>query len=154
MPVISLFLHTPPGDVTRRFVADMLETLKNNNRLIINGWMNSKQPVPNTVWDLGLMYKPPTDAEANTPYQRFYNVLDMQDRNQFSCGDAAAYEAAVQEEKYGKAAEVSVVPQGPFQYHAIYISENGPVDPTENWLKKYARRQGREHRAHMGMNRW
>ena len=132
----------------------MLETLKNNNRLIINGWMNSRQPVPNTVWDLGLTYVPPTEAEANTPYQRFYNVLDMLERKQFSCGDAAAYEAAVQEEKYGKASEVSIVPQGPFQYHAIYISESGPVDPTENWLRKYARRQGREHQSHMGMNRW
>jgi hypothetical protein len=111
--------------------------------------------VPDTVWELGLMYQPPQGAELKTPQQSFYCLLDMLDRNEFSCGDAAAYEAAVQEEKYDRKAFCMCVAQGSNEYHAIYVTENGPVDPTENWLRQYAASNGQLYQAGIaGADRW
>jgi hypothetical protein len=60
----------------------------------------------------------------------------MFDSGEFSCGDAAAYEAAVQEEKYQVPTEVICVPTtSDSDYHGVYVTPNEVVDPTENWLR-------------------
>ncbi len=152
---ITMNLCGPPGEATRRELAKLLNVLKEDNRLVINAMLNAGHDVPDTVWELGLRYTPPTPDEANTPNQHFYCFADMIENEWFSCGDAAAYEAAVQEEKYGVPTEVLVVPQGSYEYHAIYVGPAGPVDPTENWLQMHAASQGRAHRrAGAGANRW
>lgn len=152
---VTLHLCGPPGEATRRELARLLNLLKEDNRLVIAAMLKSGYNVPDTVWDLGLTYTPPTPDEANTPEQRFYCLADMVENGWFSCGDAAAYEASVQEEKYGNDTEVLVVPQGAFEYHAIYVSGDGPVDPTQNWLTKHAEAHGEVYvpPGH-GANRW
>lgn len=152
---VTLNLCGPPGEATRRELGRLLNVLKEDNRLVINAMLNAGYMVPDTVTELGLTYTPPTPDEATTPSQQFYCMADMIENGWFSCGDAAAYEAAVQEEKYGVQTEVLVVPQGSFEYHAIYVGPNGPVDPTENWLVEHAAANGRVHQsATTGANRW
>lgn len=151
---IELHLCAPPGEATRRELAKLLNVLKEDNRLVIQAMLNAGHDVPATVWDLGLEYRPPTPDEARTPKQGFYCMADMVERGHFSCGDAAAFEAAVQEEKYGRPTEVIIVPQGTTEYHAIYVTDTGAVDPTENWLEQNAAANGRVHRtAAAGANR-
>lgn len=153
--VITLHLCGPPGEATRRELAQILNILKEDNRLVIQAMLKAGHHVPDTVIDLGLEYRPPIGEEIHTPHQGFYCMADMVERGTFSCGDAAAYEAAVQEEKYGIPTEVIVVPQGESEYHALYVSPSGPVDPTENWLAADAAARGRTHRrAAPGANRW
>lgn len=143
---VTLHLCGPPGEATRRELAKMLNLLKEDNRLVIAAMRKAGYDVPDTVWDMGLDYTPPTPEEANTPDQKFYCLADMVENGWFSCGDAAAYESAVQTEKYGIDTEVLVVPQGSFEYHAIYVSPAGPVDPTKNWLEKSAAARGQVYR--------
>lgn len=158
---VTLNLCGPPGEATRRELAELLNVLKEDNRLVINAMLNAGHDIPDTVWELGLRYSPPTPEEANTPNQQFYCLADMVENGWFSCGDAAAFEAAVLEEKYGFVTEVLVVPQGAYEYHAVYAwgspltDEGGVLDPTEHWLQMRAKSQGTVHRAvGTGANRW
>lgn len=153
--IVTLHLCAPPGEATRRELARALNLLKEDNRLVIQAMLRAGLEVPDTVSEMGLEYRPPTAAEAKTPEQAFYCMADMVERGRFSCGDAAAFEAAVVEEKYGIQTEVIVVPQGSTEYHALYVCEFGAIDPTENWLEERAKSRGRIHqRAAAGANRW
>lgn len=149
--IIELHLCAPPGEARRRVLTALLNVCKDDNRLLINAMMRSGFDVPDTMEELGLTYAPPSGNELLTPRQPFYSMLDMLDRKTFSCGDAAAYEAAVQEEKYGRVAYCLCVAQGDTEYHSIYVTERGAVDPTENWLREVA---GRRSSAGAGANRW
>jgi len=132
---ITLHLYAPNGEAKRRLLNKLLRIVQDDNRLVINGLMNSGLPVADTMSDLGLTYKPPGAEEANTPDQGFFGVVDLVERGTFSCGDAAAWEAAVLEEKYGIPAEAQIVAQGATDYHAIVITPNGVYDPTEAWIE-------------------
>ena len=132
---ITLNLCGPPGEATRRELAQLLNVVKEDNRLVIKAMLSAGYAVPDDMWSMGLTYSPPSPEEAQTPEQEFYCMADMIENGWFSCGDAAAYEAAVQEEKFGRDTQVVVVPMGRFEYHAIYVGPDGPVDPTANWLR-------------------
>jgi len=153
--IIRQHFCAPPGEATRRIITQLLNVQKDDNRLLLSALMANKVDIPDTMWDLGLRYEPPAGAELNSPQQDFYSLIDLLDQGTFSCGDAAAYEAAVQEEKYGKPCFCMCVAQGSNEYHAIYVSTTGPVDPTENWLKKYAENNGQLYMgADAGADRW
>lgn len=139
---VTLHLCSPPGEATRRELARLLNLLKEDNRLVIAAMMREGYQVPDTVWEMELRYRPPTPDEAKTPMQEFYCMADMVERGEFSCGDAAALEAAVQTEKYGRDTEVLCVAQGSYEYHAIYVCGDGAVDPTQNWLMMDAASRG------------
>ena len=149
--IIELHLCAPPGEARRRVLTALLNICKDDNRLIINAMMRSGFDVPETMEDLGLQYQPPSGGELQTPRQPFYSLLDLLENGTFSCGDAAAYEAAVKEEKYGQQTQCICVAQGDNEYHAIYVTAEGPVDPTENWLRRVAGVNGV---AASGANRW
>lgn len=152
---VELNLCGPPGEATRRELERALTIVKEDNRLIINACLNSGIDVPDDVWDMGVVYNPPNPEEANTAAQGFYCYYEMLKRGEFSCGDAAAYEAAIQEEVYGRPTVIMIVPQGAYDYHAIYVGEDGPVDPTDRWLKRWAQANGRRYvPPGSGANRW
>lgn len=149
--IVTLHMSCPAGEAARRFITRLLNELKNDNRLLIEALLNNGVDVPDTVGGLGVEYNPRPE-ESHTPHQQFYSMADMMERGTFSCGDAAAYEAAVLEEKHGIAAHCSCVAQGSNQYHAIFYAPWGPVDPTENWILE----QGiyRQRTPPTGANRW
>lgn len=132
--IVTLNLHSPPGEATRRLITRSLNVLKEDNRYVINAMRNSGMDIPWNLWDMGLVYNPPDADEANTPQQAFWGISDMMARGEFSCGDAAACEAAIVEELFDIPTEVITVPQGAYEYHALYVTPTGPVDPSEDWI--------------------
>ncbi len=152
--ILELHMSAPGGEALRRMITSVLNVLKDDNRLVIAALLNAGTHVPDTITELGLQYKPPGPEEALTPTQDIHGLLSMVGRGTFSCGDAAAYEAAVQEEKYGHRCACSCVAQGSNAYHAIYFGPKGPVDPTENWLRHYAKANNISMTAATGADRW
>lgn len=154
--IIKSHFCAPPGEARRRIITQLLNIHKDDNRTIIQALLAKKVEVADTVWELGLKYVPPMGAEAESEIQPFYSIVDMLERGEFSCGDAAAYEAAVQEEKYSVPAFCMCVAQGSNDYHAIYVTAAGPTDPTEDWLRAYAMKHGLSYdpMAAAGANRW
>ena len=133
---ITLHLCMPEGDGSREGYADALSMTKRDNQRVIAAMLREGIPVVDTVGELGLQYVPAKhrfDASGR-PLMDVYGLHDMVERGTFSCADAAAYEAAVLEEKYGVIAETLSVPQGDNDFHAVYVTRNGIVDPTANFL--------------------
>lgn len=139
--IVTLNLHSPPGEATRRLVTRALNVLKEDNRYVVNAMINSGMDLPTNMWDMGLVYNPPDADEANTPKQEFWGIGDMMARKEFSCGDAAACEAAIIEEVFDIPTEIITVAQGAYEYHALYVTPLGPVDPSEEWVEA-ARKSG------------
>ena len=145
--IVTLHMCGPEGEVLRRQLAEALNMLKDDNRYVINAMLNSGEHVPDTVIDADLDYEPSQHMKAvhGEPTQEFFGMKRMFEMGTFSCGDAAAYEAAVQEEKYGVPTEVIVTPTtGDSDYHALYVTPEDVVDPTENWFRYWAAQIGLE----------
>lgn len=139
--IVETHLCGPEGDVRRQQLARFLNELKLDNAYVINAMLNDGQHVADSVIELGLDYDPKGGTpEGNSPRQRFYGFRKMMELGTFRCGDASAYEAAVMEIKYGIPTMVLVVPQGNTEYHGIYVTSTGAVDPTENWLRYWEAR--------------
>jgi hypothetical protein len=160
---MQLMLHLcgPAGEAMRREISHVLAVLKADNRFVISALLEGGDYVPETMWELhttspkGCIYRPPDEHESKTPRQDFYCVADLVERGEFSCGDAAAYEAAVLEEIYGIPTEIIVVAQGSTEYHALYVTPDGPVDPTENWIKEWSDENRKPYKPPVrGANRW
>jgi hypothetical protein len=156
--ILTLHLHGPPGEATRRLVSKALEAVRQDNIYVVEAMLNSGYDVPDTMWDLGVAYDPPSPNrpvfddygnliavvdEVNTPTQDFWGLLDIIERGRFSCGDGAAAEAAIMQVKHGVPTRCECVAQGGYEYHAIFFGPDGPVDPSERWLEAQARSQGR-----------
>lgn len=135
--LISLHLCGPHGDALRQQLERSLEILKDDNICSITAMLNAGIEVRDTVIDLGLTYEPADGPERVSAVQNFYGMADMIERTTFSCGDAAAYEAAVMQAKYGIPASILIAPQGGNDYHALYVTMNGTVDPTEEWIEHW-----------------
>lgn len=136
--IVTLHMCGPEGEALRQQLANVLNTLKKDNRYVINAMLNSGMEVPDTVIEADLNYVPSRHewTPEGRPIQVFYGMKSMFESGEFSCGDAAAYEAAVQEEKYNVPTEVICVPTYTDEdYHGIYVSPYAVVDPTENWLR-------------------
>ncbi len=164
--IVGLHLHGPPGEATRRLVSDMLEIVRQDNIYVVQAMLDAGIEVPDTMWEMGLVYDPPNPNrpvydhygnvidvvdEVNTPKQNFYGISDMIENGTFSCGDGAAAEAAIATVKYGVKTRCECVAQGGYEYHAIFITPDGPVDPSEHWLKMFEISQGRQ-RSHSATN--
>lgn len=137
--IVTLHMCGPEGEALRQQLANTLNTLKRDNRYVINAMLNSGMDVPDTVIEADLNYVPSRhewDPHTRQPTQVFYGMKAMMDSGEFSCADAAAFEAAVQEEKYGVPTEVICVPTSSVDnLHGIYVTPQAVVDPTENWLR-------------------
>jgi hypothetical protein len=132
--IVTLNLHSPPGEATRRLITRALNVLKEDNRYVVNAMLNSGMELPTNMWDMGIAYNPPTAEQANSPEQQFWGISDMMSRKEFSCGDAAACESAIIEEVYDIPTEIITAPQGTYEYHALYLTPQGPVDPSDDWV--------------------
>ncbi len=126
----------PEGDGSREGYEDALEALKRDNRRVVAAMLADGQHVADTVGELGLVYVPETPSfdASGRPVMNLYGVADMVARGTFSCGDAAAYEAAVLEEKYGVPTRLVSAPQSGNQFHAVVVTQDGVFDPTANFL--------------------
>jgi hypothetical protein len=142
--IVEIHLCGPDGDVRRQQLARLLNELKQDNCYVINAMLNDGLEVADTVIDLDLDYDPAQGEAKSNDRQPFYGLRKMVELGTFRCGDAAAYEAAVMETKYGIPSQVHVVPQGRSDFHGIYLTPDGPVDPTANWLRHQLSRNHRQ----------
>lgn len=126
----------PEGDAMRQRFSDLMELLKRDNRGVIAAMLGNGMPIPETMDDLGLRYIPEQNSrdEHGEPVMALYGLRDMVERSSFSCGDAAAYEAAVMEEIYGIPTICLAVAQGDEDMHAVYVTAEDVVDPTANFM--------------------
>jgi hypothetical protein len=129
-------LCMPEGDGSRESYEDALEFLKRDNRRVIAAMLGAGQDVADTVGQLALVYIPeqPRLDGSGRPLMDLYGLHDMVTRGSFSCGDAVGYEAAVLEEKYGVPTRCVSCPQDDNYFHAVYVTNEGAVDPTANFL--------------------
>lgn len=129
----------PEGEALRQQLANTLNALKQDNRYVVNAMLNSGMEVPDSCIEAGLNYVP-SRHESNDqgqPVQAFYGMKAMMESGEFSCGDGAALEAAVMEEKYGIPTEVLCVATSDADYHGVFVTPEGVVDPVENWLRHF-----------------
>jgi len=134
---VVMHMCGPSGEASRQQQAGLLNRLKRDNQYVINAMLNSGMEVPDTVIDANLVYVPSRheyDPVTGEPVQHYYGMRAMFERGEFSCGDGAAYEAAVQEEKYGVPTEVLSVRFVEGDMHGVYVTPSEVVDPVENYL--------------------
>lgn len=142
--IATLHLCGPDGEVLRQQLSAMLNLLKQDNRYVINAMLNSGLDVPDTVIEAGLEYIPSRHQQSSNgePMQVYYGMRSMFDSGTFSCAEGAALEAAVMEEKYGVPTECVAVAFDDGNHHAIYVTSDGAVDPTENYLRYWESQTG------------
>jgi hypothetical protein len=135
--IATLHLCGPEGEALRKQLSDMLNMLKQDNRYVINAMLNGGLEVPDTVAEAGLEYVPSRHQKAGNgePVQVYYGMRSMFDSGTFSCAEGASYESAVMEEKYGVPTECMAVEFDGGDFHAIFVTPEGEVDPTENYLR-------------------
>lgn len=133
---VTLHLCMPEGDAMRQRFSDLMEIQKRDNRGVIAAMMANGIEIPDTVGDLGLKYVPEQHRvdDRGQPIMDIYGIRDMVERNAFSCGCAAAYEAAVMEEKYGVPTLCLSVAQGEDDLHAIFVTSKSVIDPVANYF--------------------
>lgn len=134
---VTLHLCMPRGQTMREQFSRLMNEVKHDNRRVIRAMLAEGIPVSDTVGELKLRYVPAehrTDADGE-PLMDIYGIRMMIDTGEFSCGDAAAYEAAVLEEKYGIAAHCMAVAQGDDDMHGVFATSERVVDPTLNFLQ-------------------
>lgn len=156
--IITSHLHGPPGEATRRLVTLTLEKHRMDNLWVLQAMIRAGHQLPDNLWDLGVVYDPPHPKrpvvndrgqvvgyvdEVHTPQQEFFSYGDVIERRRFSCGDGAPLEAALVTALTGTPTKCECVAQGGIEYHAIYYTPDGPVDPSERWKQRYQRTYGR-----------
>ena len=139
--IIELHLCGPTGDGQRQELDHALALVQLDNQFVIEAMLRAGQNIPDLVDDMGLLYRPPTRREALTERERFYGMRKMMDTGEFSCHDAAAYEAAVLTVKYSLPAQAFNQPLGRGGlWHGVYRTPNhGVVDPVARHLQKQGR---------------
>lgn len=145
--IVTLHMCGPEGEALRQQFANALNVLKRDNRYVINAMLNSGMEVPDTVIEAGLDYVPSRHewTADGQPIQVLYGMKAMFESGQFSCADAAAFEAAVQEEKYRVPTECIAVPTSSAEdMHGLFVTPQAVVDPTENWLRYWEGNLGLE----------
>lgn len=138
--LVRMHLCIPEGTSLNETFSEIMEITKRDNRRLIRAIMNSGVNVPDTVTDLGLSYVPHQHKSVDgEPVFDVYGLQDMLAMNTFSCAEAAAFEAAIMEEKYGLQCRCVSVPQGPDDSHAVFVVGSGVIDPTMNHLRRKKR---------------
>jgi len=134
---LTLHLCMPAGDGSRDTYQHALELLQADNRRGIRAMLARGDTIPDTIGEWDLLYVPetPRNNAQGDPLMDMYWIGDCVERGTFSCGDAAAYESAVLEEKYGVPALPVSVPQADNDFHAVVVSELGVHDPVANFQR-------------------
>lgn len=139
--ILELHLCGPKGDGQRQLLDRAIALTQLDNQFVIEAMLRAGQDVPDLVDDMGIDYRPPTRREAATERERFYGMRKMLETGEFSCHDAAAYEAAVLTVKYGVPAQsFNQGMPGRGLWHGVYRSQqHGIVDPVARFLAKHGR---------------
>lgn len=144
--ILELHLCGPRGDGQRHELDRALALVQLDNRFLIQAMLRAGRPVPEKVEELGILWRPPSRAEALTDRQAIRGLRAMLEHGSFSCCDAAGWEAAVLEEKYrlpARSYNVDVVPPWMRRrwgagadglFHAAYETPRGVVDPVWRYL--------------------
>lgn len=135
--LLTFHLCMPAGDGSRDTYQQGLEMTQDDNRRVLRAMMQRGDEIPDTIGEWDLVYQPEqrrTNANGE-PLMDLYGIGPCVERGAFSCGDAAAYEAAVLEEKYGVPALPVSVPQADNDFHAVVVSELGVHDPVANFQR-------------------
>lgn len=138
--ILELHLCGPKGDGQRNEIDDALALLQRDNEYVIQAMIRAGRFVPDLIEDLGLEYRPPTRAEAETERQAFHCFRKMLENGWWSCGDAGPFEAAVLVIKHGIAAQAfssDLTDDGLF--HSLYRTPMGVIDPVARFLAKTGR---------------
>lgn len=135
--ILELHLCGPKGDGHRQELDRALELLQLDNEFLIQAMLRDGRHVPDLVDDMNLRYRPPTPFEAKTDRERFLGLREMMRRREFSCQDAAGWEAAVLSQKYRMPATAYHEPVSAAGfYHAVYWTPQGVIDPVARYLAK------------------
>jgi hypothetical protein len=146
--LVELELCGPKGDGQVILWQRVLEIVQRDNEMLFQAMLRANKPIPQYIDELGLPYMPPSREEARGERQRISGLRGILERQSWSCGDAAALEAAAMVVLHGVPAVVRAVLLTPRQspralLHAVYDTPAGRVDPTARWLQA----QGRGHEA-------
>jgi len=146
--LVELELCGPKGDGQIILWQRVLEIVQKDNEMLFQAMLRSNKSVPEYIDQLGLPYLPPTREEARGERQRISGLQGILERGSWSCGDAAALEAAALSVVHGVPAVVRAVLLTPRHsphalLHAVYETPEGRVDPTARWLQA----RGRGHEA-------
>lgn len=135
MKVIT-HLCMPEGEAMRRRFARFMNEVKDDNQAVIRAMLEADMPVPDTVGEMGLSYVPAQQRVGpdGDPIWEIRGMRALIEHGSFSCGCAAAYEAAVMEEKYGIPTRCISVPQGGDDSHGVFVTPERVIDPTANFL--------------------
>jgi len=137
---IGLHLCGPKGDGSRILLDRALALVQLDNECLVEAMLRAGMAVPDCVEELGIEYEDHTVLRPNSDEQQIYGLRAMLERGRFSCGDAAALEAAVLQKKY-------TIPARAFSrfgtedgfWHAVYSTPAGVVNPVARFLEHQRR---------------
>lgn len=137
--IIEVHLYGRKGEGRQVLLDHAVKLTQLDNEMLIQDMVRQGQRVPDTVDELGLEYRPATEAEARQKRVLVRGFQKMLDDGVFACGDAAAWEAAVQSQKYGRRAlgyvkEYKRGVEG--LYHAVYRMDGRDYDPVARYLRR------------------
>jgi hypothetical protein len=136
---LHLHLCGPKGDGQRLLLDRALALVQADNEFLFQAMLRSGMAIPEKVEDLGIPYRDDTLIDPNGGSQHYFGYRQLLEHGSWSCGDAAALEAAALVVKYGLPATAFSDPRGDGIFHALYRTSAGIVDPV-----------ARYHAAHRG----
>ena len=133
---VTLHLCMPAGETMRQQWTRMANAVREDNRYVIASKLAAGEPVPDRIEDWGVVYGPERHRRGTNgdPELDMYGLRGILTRGRYSCADACALESAVLNEKYGVWAHCLSVAQGDDDYHGIYVSPWGAMDPVARVL--------------------
>jgi len=138
--IIELHLCGPKGAGMREEFSRAVALLQFDNEMLIEAMLKAGHAVPDTVDGLRVNYQPATAAEARTGRVQLRGMGSMVETGTWACGDASAYEAAVQRVKHGrldaKAYAVDYPSQDGGLCHAVYQVDGRVIDPVSRHLRR------------------
>lgn len=135
--ILELHLCGPKGAGQRQLIDRALELVQLDNQMLVQAMLKAGMPVPDRIEELGLAYQSPSLAQAQANRQAFFGYRQMLTNGWFSCGEAAAWEAAVLCEKHKVPATAFSNPitgRDDGIFHAVYRTPTGVVDPVERFF--------------------
>lgn len=134
--IVTAHLCMPPGEPMRQSWTRLANLVREDNRYVIASMLADGRPIPDRIEDWGLRYVPEVHRRLpnGEPALDAYGIRALQARGTYSCLDACALEASIINEKYGSWAYCQSVAQGDDDYHGVYITRWGAMDPVARVL--------------------
>lgn len=138
---LRLHICGPKGDGTRLLLDRALQILQMDNEFVVQAMLRAGLVVPDCMEQLGLPYRDDTMLDPHTDRQEFRGFRQMLEYGSWSCGEGAAFEAAVLRVKYViPAHSFAEFGKGDGKWHSVYRTPEGVVDPVFRFLNSGGRR--------------